>query len=157
MNTRYPLANISPLQNLSWIWLGLIIGVSFIATPAKFLAPSLSLPVALEVGRATFGTFKYIECVTLVVAVILAIKYKTDFPAVAMLAAIIAVLLIQYGWLLPILDARVEMIVQGEIPPTSSTHLFYVVLEIMKIVCLIMLAVFTNRSAPGITAGLEAP
>lgn len=33
----------------------MFIGVSFIATPVKFLASTLTLPVALDVGRATFG------------------------------------------------------------------------------------------------------
>ena len=32
------------------LWLGLLLGVAFLATPAKFLAPGL-LPVALDVGR----------------------------------------------------------------------------------------------------------
>jgi hypothetical protein len=39
------------------LWLGLLLGVSFLATPAKFLAPSLALPVALDVGRHTFAVF----------------------------------------------------------------------------------------------------
>jgi hypothetical protein len=44
-------------------WLGLLIGVAFLATPAKFLAPSLSLPVALDVGRQTFYVFNKVEWV----------------------------------------------------------------------------------------------
>ena len=32
-------------------WFALVIGVSFLATTAKFLAPSLTLPVALDVGQ----------------------------------------------------------------------------------------------------------
>lgn len=31
-------------------WAGMLAGVSFLATPVKFEAASLSLPVALEVG-----------------------------------------------------------------------------------------------------------
>ena len=36
------------------LWAGLAIGVAFLATPAKFLAPSLSLTVALELGWDPF-------------------------------------------------------------------------------------------------------
>lgn len=36
-----------------FIWAGLLIGVSFVAKPAKFLAPSLALAQALDVGRWT--------------------------------------------------------------------------------------------------------
>ena len=39
---------------LAWLWAGLVLGVSFVATPVKFLAPSLSLADALAVGRVTF-------------------------------------------------------------------------------------------------------
>ncbi len=39
------------------IWAGVALGVAFVATPAKFLAPSLSLPVALDVGRHTFAVY----------------------------------------------------------------------------------------------------
>ena len=35
-----------------FVWI--LLGVSFIATPAKFLAPSLSMAQALDVGRWTF-------------------------------------------------------------------------------------------------------
>ena len=33
------------------LWAGLLMGVSFVATPVKFLAPSLSLAVALDVDQ----------------------------------------------------------------------------------------------------------
>ena len=36
------------------VWAGVTIGGSLIAAPAKFGAPSLDLPTALEVGRAQF-------------------------------------------------------------------------------------------------------
>lgn len=43
------------------IWVGMLLGVSFLATLAKFVAPSLTLPVALDVDRRTFGDFNPIE------------------------------------------------------------------------------------------------
>ncbi|WP_415289162.1 hypothetical protein RSD66_04440 [Brevundimonas sp. S1H14] len=43
------------------LWLGLLIGVSFLATPVKFQAPSLTLATALEVGQATFALFTRVE------------------------------------------------------------------------------------------------
>ncbi len=46
---------------LALLWIGLLIGVSFLATPAKFLAASLTLPVALDVGRHTFAIFNRVE------------------------------------------------------------------------------------------------
>ena len=43
------------------LWAGLTLGVAFLATPAKFLAPSLSLTVALDVGRQTFHLYNRVE------------------------------------------------------------------------------------------------
>lgn len=53
------------------LWLGLLLGVSFLATPAKFLAPSLTLPVALDVGRHTFFIFNKVEWLLSIVLLLL--------------------------------------------------------------------------------------
>ena len=42
-------------------WFGMLLGVSFLATPAKFLAPSLTLGVALDIGRQTFAILNKVE------------------------------------------------------------------------------------------------
>lgn len=53
----YSLAAMS-VAIVSLVWAGMIVGVSGLATPAKFVAPSLNLPIALEVGRVTFQVFR---------------------------------------------------------------------------------------------------
>lgn len=54
-----------------FIWAGALIGVSFIATPAKFLVFSLDLSVALQIGQITFYIFNKFEwfCWTLLLIV----------------------------------------------------------------------------------------
>ena len=52
------LARLRPF--IAALYLGALIGVSFVATPAKFLA-ELPLASHLEVGRATFSVFQGIE------------------------------------------------------------------------------------------------
>ena len=47
---------------LALVWFGVLAGVSFLATPIKFMAPSLSLSVALDVGRQTFAALNPLEC-----------------------------------------------------------------------------------------------
>jgi hypothetical protein len=49
------------IRPLAWVWMGIVIGVSFLATPIKFTADSLTRPVALDVGRATFNALGYLE------------------------------------------------------------------------------------------------
>ncbi|MBO0735377.1 MAG: hypothetical protein J2P48_02230 [Alphaproteobacteria bacterium] len=40
------------------LWVGILSGVSYIATPLKFRAASLTRAAALEVGRVTFQFFQ---------------------------------------------------------------------------------------------------
>lgn len=44
-----------PVASLAVFYAGVLIGVSFIATPAKFLAQSITLAQAFDVGRWTSG------------------------------------------------------------------------------------------------------
>lgn len=123
---------------LAWLWAGLVLGVSFVATPVKFLAPSLSLADALAVGRVTFEALKWIECVAVVAlaaTIWIAAPRRRDL---ALLGAIVVILLCQYVWMLPILDARVQAIIDGQDLPPSTLHWIYTVLEFVKVVVLVV-------------------
>jgi hypothetical protein len=128
------------------IWVGLDIGVSFIATATKFLAPSLTLPVALDVGRSTFGVFNKIELGWGVLTlVLLALGPRRGWNVFGVAVAFVMVLL-ETLWLLPALDARVDMIIAGQTPPPSSLHSLYVAVELVKLVALLVVAWQAARS-----------
>ena len=123
---------------LAWLWAGLVLGVSFVATPIKFLAPSLSLADALEVGRVTFEALKWIECVAVVAltaAIWIAAPRRREL---ALLGVIVVILLCQYVWMLPVLDDRVQTIIDGRDLPPSTLHWIYTALEFVKIVVLVV-------------------
>lgn len=127
-------------------WTGMLVGVSFIATPVKFLAPSLSLPVALDVGRQTFGAFSKIEILCALVLALLVIwgaPSRVRCVIVALLGAIVAT---EAAWLLPALDARVSVIIAGATPPPSQLHTLYVALEAAKLALLAVLVVIAARA-----------
>lgn len=116
------------------LWLGVLIGVSFLATPVKFQAPSLDLPVALEVGRVTFALLARTEwalCAGLVLAA-LALPGPPRIFRWGSVAGLAAILVLQAVWLLPILDARVGQIIAGIPVASSSHHLFYIAAEALK-------------------------
>lgn len=122
------------------LWLGMLIGVSFLATPVKFQAPSLDLPTALEVGRVTFALFNRVEwaaAALLAAAVLLAGERRLVLIAAV---ALIAILALQTFWVLPGLDARIGMVIAGSPPPPSHQHLVYVALEAGKSIVLAALA-----------------
>ena len=60
------------LGALIMLWAGVVIGVSFLAAPAKFNAPTLTLPVAMDVGRQEFGTLNLAEILLAVVTLAVA-------------------------------------------------------------------------------------
>lgn len=126
---------------LPGLWLGLLIGVSFLATPVKFQAPGLELAVALEVGHVTFRVFSRVEWV-LAMALSLAVigAWLPGWQRTASLLLLVLVAL-QGLWLLPALDVRVLQIVTGSVPEPSVHHHAYAVVEATKALLLAALAI----------------
>ncbi len=132
---------------IALIWLGMLIGVSFLATPIKFVVQDLSLPVALQVGQATFAAFARIEWLlasALVVAA--ALNWRSRRFALTLSLLVALAVIAQAVWLLPILDARVAAIVAGETPPASPHHGYYATLEALKALLLGLIALLGLRT-----------
>lgn len=137
----------SPIAATGWLslalagWAGLVFGVSFLATAAKFLAPSLTIPVGLDVGRYTFRVLAQAELVAAVIAALLCWRARRTFWMVAGLAAAWAVLLVDRFWLLPALDERVSLYLAGTAAPPSYHHTLFAGLELLKLIGLAVAAV----------------
>ncbi len=131
------------------IWLGLLIGVSFIATPVKFSAPTLDLGPALDVGRVTFGLFSKVErgvAAVLVLTTVLARFPPWRSAGIGLLAIALG---LQAFWILPALDARVAAVIAGTPPPPSWHHAWYAGLEVVKTCALLALALAGARHVWG--------
>ncbi len=122
---------------LAWLWAGLVLGVSFVATPVKFFAPSLSLADALAVGRVTFEALKWIECVAVVALTATIWITGPKRRELALLGVVVVILLCQYVWMLPILDTRVQTIIDAQDLPPSTLHWIYTALEFLKVALLV--------------------
>jgi hypothetical protein len=121
------------LAVLALLWAGIVIGVSGLATPVKFTAPSLSLPVALDVGRVTFHWLVRVEWAMAAALVLTALAARTSKWQWPMIGLVVAIVAIQSLWLLPGLDARVTAVIQGTVLPPGSLHNWYVAAEAVKI------------------------
>lgn len=110
----------------------MLAGVSFLATPAKFLAPSLDLPVALEIGSHTFRVFQWFEFGFSLLLLLLALLVRRPWILIAVAVVLFALVELQMLWLLPALHARTLMIIAGETPPPSQMHTLYAVIEAVK-------------------------
>jgi hypothetical protein len=50
-----------------FIWFGMTAGVSLLATPIRFTAPTITRPVAMDIGRVVFAALNKAELVALVI------------------------------------------------------------------------------------------
>lgn len=126
------------LAALLLLWAGVLLGVSFLAAPAKFAAPSLSLPVALDVGRQEFSALNLVEAGLAVVTLALACLGRPARLVWLGLVLAVAIVALQGFWLLPILDARAELVIQGQTPPPAPWHALYIAIEISKLAALLL-------------------
>jgi len=131
------------------IWLGMLLGVSFLATPVKFLAPSLSLPVALDVGRHTFAIFSKVEWLLSAALLVVVLAGDRAWACVSAMIAAALIVVTEAIWLLPLLDQRVGLIIAGEVPEPSHLHNLYIVFELAKLLALSLVVLFAARKLSG--------
>ncbi len=126
---------------VAFLWLGMVLAISFLETPLKFRAPGVTIPVGLGIGRIVFRALNLAESV-LAVVVIAAVAVGGHPTAVVVPTAVAAaLLLVQLAYVRPRLNRRSDRIVAGEDLPRSREHLYYVGLEVAKVAALIALGI----------------
>jgi len=124
-----------------FVWLGMVIAISFIEAPLKFRAPGITLQLGLGIGRLVFRALNGCE-LALAVALVVALVISPPGPA-AWAAAVVAMamLLAQVLLVRPRLSKRSDAVLAGEEGPRSRAHYVYVGLEIVKVVGLLVAGV----------------
>ena len=124
------------IGNPAWIcfvWFGMTAGISLLATPVRFATPSLSRPVALDVGRTVFTALNRAELFALIVLLIV-VRATGRAAQWWVIAAVLALIVVaQNAWLLPQLAERTDMVLAGIEPPASYVHGTYSSLELVKL------------------------
>ncbi|MFL6074371.1 MAG: hypothetical protein ACJ73S_13335 [Mycobacteriales bacterium] len=124
---------------LTFVWLGMVLAISFLEAPLKFRAPGVTLRLGLGIGRLVFRALNICEAV-LALAVIIAVAAGRPPTAVAVLTTAVAVLLaIQLGAIRPRLNRRSNRVLAGDNVPRSHEHLYYVAIEVAKVIALVAL------------------
>jgi hypothetical protein len=127
------------------IWAGIVIGVSFIATVAKFGAPSLTRPIALDVGAHTFAMLARIEWGLAALLLLLILAAGANRLRLIFFILIAAILLGEALWLFPQLNARTALVIAGQTLPPSPLHAISVTAETTKVILLALFAIFESR------------
>ena len=121
----------------TFVWLGMVIAISFLEAPLKFRAPGVTLPIGLGIGRLVFRALNIAE---LLLAAVLAVTVLTEMPAARIIfsgTVPVAALVVQIGLVRPLLARRSDRVLAGEDVPRSRTHYGYVGLEVVKVVGLL--------------------
>lgn len=132
------------LLNPAWIcftWFGMTAGISILATPARFAAPTITRPIALDVGRAVFTVLNKAELVALIALLLIVRISKRARYWWAFCGVLALIVIIQSAWLLPELAERTRQIVAGNEPPESIVHAAYSTLELIKLGLLLYLGI----------------
>lgn len=130
--TRIRNALLSPAW-VCFLWVGISVGVTMIATPVRFTAPSITRPVALDVGRVVFAALNKIELLALVLLLVVVRVAGLTRRWWALCGLLALIVLAQGAWLIPELAARTDIIIAGGRPPASYAHAAYSSLELIKI------------------------
>ncbi|WP_433552005.1 hypothetical protein ACQP08_32085 [Micromonospora zamorensis] len=124
---------------LPFLWLGMVVAISLIEAPLKFRAPGVTLPLGLGIGRLVFRALNVAEVILLAGLTVAVLGTSIGTAPWAGIGVLWGVLLTQAAVLRPLLDRRAQLIIDGQRPPASPLHLWYVALELIKIVTLVLL------------------
>ena len=127
----------------TYLWIGFVVAISFMEAWLKFRAPGVNLQIGLGIGRLVFNALNKVEWVF---ALSVAIAYLTSKQSLFSLPNLFffipfILLIVQTIWLLPALDQRAEMHIRHQEVPPSSLHIYYVAMEAIKVVSLIIFGI----------------
>lgn len=131
----------SVIAAVSFVWLGMVLAISFLEAPLKFRAPGVSLRLGLGIGRVVFRALNRVElllALLLLGALVRGPQPVTTVVAVVLVAVVLAAQLLVVR---PRLNRRSDRALAGEELPRSRVHHAYVVLEVAKLAGLVLAGV----------------
>jgi hypothetical protein len=131
---------------LTFMWLGMVLAISFLEAPLKFRAPGVTLQIGLSIGRLVFRALNSVE---MLFAVGIAIALGVSNPRVGIVvtfAIAVVALMVQLVGVRPRLTRRSDAVLAGETAPRSHAHYVYVAFELVKIVALAVVGILLLSS-----------
>lgn len=122
----------------TFVWLGMVLAISFLEAPLKFRAPEVTLRIGLGIGRLVFRALNTAEVALATVVVIALAIGRPGTGAVLALGAAMVLLVLQLLAIRPALTRRSDTVLAGREGPRSRAHLWYVGAEAAKVVALVV-------------------
>jgi hypothetical protein len=126
-----------------FLWIGFVCAISFMEAWLKFSAAGVTIPIGLGIGRLVFSALNKVEWFFAILILFNLYFSKSKVVRIQNLLYFIPLLMLvlETIWALPALDARAELYIQKQIVPSSNLHFYYVGMEIIKVVCLVLFGI----------------
>jgi hypothetical protein len=126
---------------VTFVWLGMVLAISFLEAPLRFRAPQVSLRIGLGIGRLVFWALNTVEAVLAVALVVTTLLASPPIRVVIATVVVVAALAVQLVVVRPRLTRRSDQILAGANAPRSPSHYADIALETAKVAALLVTGV----------------
>ncbi len=123
---------------ITFVWVGMVLGISFVEAPLKFRAPNITRQLGLGIGKIVFGALNKIEIVFSLILIVSFLLGKFSLKYNFVYGLVLFLLCIQTIWLIPVLHRRADRIIAGQKVSKTYHHILFIILEILKISLLLI-------------------
>lgn len=130
---------------ICFIWIGMVLAISFMEAWLKFRAPGINLTLGLGIGKIVFAALNKIELffASLLVIFLLLNKENLLQNTLVTIGFIALILLVQLILIMPKLNERADKLIANQKINPSKAHFYYIILEVFKLVSLFILGIQT--------------
>jgi hypothetical protein len=126
----------------TFVWLGMVVAISFLEAPLKFRAPGMTPRIGLGIGRLVFRALNVAEAGLAAVLVVALVLARPGLVISIASAIAVGTLAVQVLAVRPRLSRRSAAVLAGADLPRSRGHLVYVALEVVKVLALVATGVW---------------
>lgn len=123
---------------VTFVWLGMVLAISFLEAPLKFRAPNVTLQIGLGIGRLVFRALNTVEVGFALILLALVVAGPAPARIIAAFAVAGVALAVQLVAIRPRLTRRSDQVLAGSDGPRSHSHYVYIGLEAVKVVALLV-------------------
>ena len=131
---------------ITFVWLGMVLAISFLEAPLKFRAPNVTLQIGLGIGRLVFRALNTVEIGFAVAILAIVATGSTPARIAGAFSVAFAALAIQLIAVRPRLTRRSDEVLAGRDAPRSRGHYVYVGFEAVKAVALLVAGILLLTS-----------
>lgn len=130
---------------LPTLWLGMLLAISFLEAPLKFLAPGITIPLGLGIGRLVFLALGIAGAILLIGTTLSSLRPRVGRVQGWLLGAIWVVFVIEQAVIRPPLNARTDAVLAGVDDGGSVWHYLYIAADVVLVALLVAFVAVTVR------------